>query len=111
MNQVRVAFILLTSALLLASCGSQRQADAAGSAAAPKKVSVDTVAAVSRTVPASFEVTGTFAADETSDIAPPVAGRVLTTPVNVGDFVKQGQTICELDHRDAQLKLDQARAQ
>jgi multidrug resistance efflux pump len=39
-----------------------------------------------------------------------VAGRVLATPVNVGDFVKQGQVVCELDHRDAQLRLDQARA-
>jgi multidrug efflux pump subunit AcrA (membrane-fusion protein) len=39
-----------------------------------------------------------------------VAGRVIATPVNIGDFVRQGQVICELDHRDAQLKLDQARA-
>jgi multidrug efflux pump subunit AcrA (membrane-fusion protein) len=39
-----------------------------------------------------------------------VAGRVLATPVNVGDFVKHGQVVCELDHRDAQLRLDQARA-
>jgi multidrug efflux pump subunit AcrA (membrane-fusion protein) len=29
----------------------------------------------------------------------------------VGAQVKQGQIICELDHRDAQFKLDQARAQ
>jgi multidrug efflux pump subunit AcrA (membrane-fusion protein) len=39
-----------------------------------------------------------------------VPGRVVSTPVNVGDFVKHGQVICELDHRDAQLRLDQARA-
>ena len=44
-------------------------------------------------------------------LAPLVAGRVPATPVNVGDFVQQGQIICELDHRDAQLRLDQARAQ
>jgi multidrug efflux pump subunit AcrA (membrane-fusion protein) len=29
----------------------------------------------------------------------------------VGAFVKQGQVICELDHRDAELKLQQVRAQ
>jgi multidrug efflux pump subunit AcrA (membrane-fusion protein) len=68
------------------------------------------VKAVTRTVASSFQETGTFIADETSDIAPLVAGRVLTTPVNIGDFVKRGQVICELDHRDAQLRLDQARA-
>src|SRR5262249_52931673 len=44
-------------------------------------------------------------------IAPLVAGRVISTPVNIGDFVHQGQIVCELDHRDAQLKLDQAKAQ
>jgi multidrug efflux pump subunit AcrA (membrane-fusion protein) len=62
-------------------------------------------------VPATFEITGTFAADEISDIAPLTAGRVIATPVNTGDYVRRGQTICELDHRDAQLRLDQARAQ
>ena len=64
-----------------------------------------------RNVPPAFEITGTFNADENSDIAPPVAGRVVAIPVHVGDFVKQGQVICELDHRDAQLRLEQARAQ
>jgi multidrug efflux pump subunit AcrA (membrane-fusion protein) len=72
---------------------------------------VATALAVSKMVPASFEEAGSFVADETSDIAPMVAGRVLTTPVNVGDFVKQGQVVCELDHRDAELRLEQARAQ
>jgi len=76
-----------------------------------KTISVPTVRAVEREVPAAFSENGSFMADESSDIAPPVAGRVIATPVNVGDFVKQGQVLCELDHRDAQLKLDQARAQ
>ena len=80
-------------------------------AVAPKTVAVSTAQAVTRTVSAGFDTTGSFEADETSDIAPLVAGRVIATPVNVGDFVKQGQVICELDHRDAQLKLDQAKAQ
>ena len=83
---------------------------AAAGPPARKTVTVTAAQAVTRTVPASFQETGTFVADETSDIAPLVAGRVVATPVNVGDFVKQGQVICELDHRDAQLRLDQARA-
>jgi multidrug efflux pump subunit AcrA (membrane-fusion protein) len=36
---------------------------------------------------------------------------VIATPVDVGAFVHQGQVICELDHRDAEFKLDQAKAQ
>src|ERR1035438_687523 len=108
MNRLVIISLLLTS-LFLAACGNNREA-AAAAPAGPKKVSVATAQAVTRTVPASFQETGTFVADETSDIAPLVPGRVIATPVNVGDFVKQGQVVCELDHRDAQLRLDQARA-
>lgn len=107
----RLALLILALLFLfLAGCSSQKEV-AAAVQTAPRKVAVTTAQASTRTVAAAFDVTGTFAADETSDIAPPVAGRVVSTPVNVGDFVKQGQAICELDHRDAQLKLDQARAQ
>jgi multidrug resistance efflux pump len=35
---------------------------------------------------------------------------VISTPVDVGAHVVQGQVICELDHRDAQLRLEQAKA-
>lgn len=95
-------------AILLWGCGSKQAAPVA--AAVVKPVSVSTAAAEARTVPASFQETGSFVADESSDIAPPVAGRVISTPVDVGARVKQGQVICELDHRDAELKLEQAKA-
>jgi len=108
MNRFFLTALVLFAALL-AGCASNQAAPIA--TAGPQKIAVSTAQAASRTVPASFEETGTFIADETSDIAPLVAGRVLATPVNVGDFVKQGQVVCELDHRDAELRLDQARAQ
>src|ERR1035437_8686709 len=104
---VIIALVFMT--LFLAGCASNHEAAAAGPVE-PKKVTVTTAKAVTRTVPAAFQETGTFVADETSDIAPLVPGRVIATPVNVGDFVKQGKVVCELDHRDAQLRLDQARA-
>jgi multidrug efflux pump subunit AcrA (membrane-fusion protein) len=102
--------VLVIAALSAAACSRQKQVEAADHGA-PQPIAVSAARAEIRTVPAGFEVTGTFAADETSDIAPAVSGRVLSTPVNAGDFVKQGQIICELDPRDAQLRLDQARAQ
>src|ERR1039457_4898489 len=108
MNRLVIITLVLTS-LLLARCGSSKPIAAAGSVE-PIKVPVATALAVTRTVPAAFQETGSFVADETSDIAPMVPGRVISTPVNVGDFVKHGQVICELDHRDGQLRLDQARA-
>src|ERR1019366_8823023 len=104
---VIIALVFMT--LFLAGCASNHEAAAAGPVE-PKKVTVTTAKAVTRTVPAAFQETGTFVADETSDIAPLVPGRVIATPVNVGDFVKHGQVVCELDHRDAQLRIDQARA-
>ena len=66
--------------------------------------------AVARIAPNYFQATGSFIAEESSDVAPTIGGRVADTPVEVGDYVKKGQAICVLEHRDAQLKLDQARA-
>jgi multidrug efflux pump subunit AcrA (membrane-fusion protein) len=102
--------LLIPAALLALSCGSRPEATTTAQAAAPKTVSVTTATAVTKEVPAGFEETGTFVADESSDIAPPVAGRVISTPVDVGARVKAGQVICELDHRDAELRLQQAKA-
>jgi multidrug efflux pump subunit AcrA (membrane-fusion protein)/AcrR family transcriptional regulator len=104
---VSVALTVLAS---ISACGPKQTVQAT-SPEATKPVTIHTAQAETRQVPASFEETGSFIADETSDIAPPVAGRILSTPVDIGAQVKQGQIICELDHRDAQLKLDQARAQ
>ena len=107
--------IILTSALifpilLLTGCGSKASPVETTTATVQKPISTATAVAEAKEVPADFQVTGTFAADESSDIAPLVAGRVLSTPVNVGDHVTQGQIVCELDHRDAQLRLDQVKA-
>jgi multidrug efflux pump subunit AcrA (membrane-fusion protein) len=100
----------LVLSLALSGCGKS-QAVQTSQLEAPKAVAVSTAQVSARQVQADFQETGTFMADESSDVAPPVAGRVMSTPVNAGDRVRQGQVICELDHRDAQLKLDQAKAQ
>jgi len=102
--------LLLAPLVFLAACGTKPTSEVAA-AAGPKVVAVSTATAGLRQVSAGFAETGSFVADESSDIATGVPGLVTATPVNVGDFVKRGQVICELDHRDAQLKLDQARAQ
>jgi multidrug efflux pump subunit AcrA (membrane-fusion protein) len=112
MKPIAIAVLLIAAlAGALVSNGCSRNEAATISRSAPQRIAVAVAAASTRTVSAGFQETGTFIPDETSDIAPLVAGRVAATPVNVGDFVKQGQVICELDHRDAQLRLDQARAQ
>jgi multidrug efflux pump subunit AcrA (membrane-fusion protein) len=101
---------LLAALLVLAGC-SKQTATPVAAAEGPKRVTVPVAQASTRTVPAGFDVTGAFVAEESSDIAPFVPGRVIATPVNAGDFVRQGQVIAEFEHRDAQLRVDQAKAQ
>ncbi len=100
--------------LLTAACGGAKSAESTGAnppAAAPRGTpTVAIVQAVSRPVSASVQVTGSFVAKETSDVAPETAGRIVETPVDVGDFVKEGQVIAQLEDRDARLRQDQAQA-
>jgi RND family efflux transporter MFP subunit len=69
-----------------------------------------TARATIREVPAYIQATGSFIAEESSDVAPAIGGRVAATPVEIGDYVRKEQAICRLEERDAKLKLDQARA-
>src|SRR5262249_33278285 len=71
---------------------------------------LETAPAVQRAVEASLQATGSFVADETSDVAPQASGQVAATPVDVGAFVKTGTVIARLDDRDARLRLQQAQA-
>jgi multidrug efflux pump subunit AcrA (membrane-fusion protein) len=107
----RLLCALSATLLSLAVSGCGNGHDVQASRPEQTAVVVSTAQVSARQVQADFQETGTFMADESSDVAPPVAGRVVATPVNAGDHVTQGQVICELDHRDAQLKLDQAHAQ
>jgi RND family efflux transporter MFP subunit len=78
-------------------------------ASGPAKVlKVATVRAVTREVSSSVQTTGSFLAEESSDVAPPAAGRVIETPVDAGAFVKEGQILAKLEDRDAQLRLQAA---
>ena len=60
--------------------------------------------------PVTIEATGSFQADESSDVAPEASGRVVATPVDVGQYVRQGAILVRLQGVDAGLRLDEARA-
>lgn len=81
-----------------------------GSVAPAKTLRITTVRAVARQVSSSVQVTGSFLADESSDVAPPAAGRVVETPVDAGASVREGEILAKLDDRDAQLRLQAALA-
>ncbi len=100
---------VLVLGLLCAGCGSKKEA-ATAQAAEAKPVMVTVASAEARTVPLTIQATGSFVADETSDVAPKVAGRIAATPVDAGAFVKEGQVIVRMDSSDAELRLRQSRA-
>ncbi|MEQ1885540.1 MAG: efflux RND transporter periplasmic adaptor subunit [Bryobacteraceae bacterium] len=111
----RYVGVVLVAALTVAACGKKPEAssDTAGPAAGAASSGTPVVRVIQveqRSVSAAIQVTGSFAAKEASDVAPQAAGRVIETPVDVGDFVKQGQVIAKLEDRDVQLRLEQAQA-
>src|SRR5687768_9907033 len=92
--------LVLAVALFGAACGrSESKANAKESreekagAAETRPVAVTTATAVAREVPSFIQATGSLIADETSDVASQASGQVVTTPVDVGAFVRQGDVI------------------
>jgi len=89
--------------------GNRQNANAAqNNADAPIAVTVDK--SVAREVPVVIQATGSLIADETSDIASKVSGRVTNIYANVGQYVSQGSLIAKLDENEARLQLAQAQA-
>lgn len=102
-------FIGVAAFALLAGCSNTVEQQTADDAAI-QVVPVTTAQALIRDVPTYVEATGSFVADEFSDVAPLSPGRVVATPVDVGSFVAKGQVIARLDDSEAQLRLTSARA-
>lgn len=110
------AALALVAALGLAaaSCGGSRaqanKKQEPAAPAAPAAVDVTTAPAIQRDLPRFVEATGSFVADEQTDVAPIVGGRVVSVGVDLGTYVQKGQVIAQLDSGDARLRLDQAQA-
>ena len=89
---------------------SARQENANNQANTEALIAITVDKAVAREIPAFIQATGSLVADETSDVAPKTAGKVVNVSVNVGQFVGQGSVIAKLDERDARLRLAEANA-
>src|SRR5688572_1483018 len=111
-----VLLILFAVAAFSAACGSsgaQGNRGPGGNAnaeAAEPPVPVTTARTESREVPAVIQTTGSLVADETSNVAPKVAGKVVNVGINVGDFVGQGAVIAKIDDSDPRRRLAAAEA-
>lgn len=110
MVRIRLAALaacLTCAAALPVGCGPSPAA-APATAALPASVSVAPVTGIDE--PVTIEATGSFFPDESSDVAPDIAGRVIATPVDTGDYVEAGAVLIRIQDVHAKLRLDEARA-
>ncbi len=96
--------------LVLAAAACSRRAPTEAPAQPPAAVAVTVSTVKSEEQVVTLEATGSFEPDESSDVAPDSSGRVVATPVDVGQFVKEGAVLVRLQGIDAGLRLDEARA-
>lgn len=107
--------IALLGLWVVACSGSKAQSNKAASTTTTTttttEVVVTTVPAITRSLPRFFEATGSLAGNEQTDVAPAVAGKVITVGVDLGSYVQRGAMLVRLDDRDARIRLEQAQAQ
>jgi RND family efflux transporter MFP subunit len=104
LRSVLIAVLVLAAA----ACSRGTPTEAPPQAPAAVAVTVSTVKSEDQAV--TLEATGSFEPDESSDVAPDSSGRVVATPVDVGQFVREGAVLVRLQGIDAGLRLDEARA-
>jgi multidrug efflux pump subunit AcrA (membrane-fusion protein) len=97
---------------LLAACGRSKKESGEKSIPGAENEPIEIAGASAQTRLTSLfvEATGSFIAQESSNVAPLTSGRITQTPVDVGDRVEKGQIIARLDDSDATLRLQQAKA-
>jgi len=108
MPQAALITILLCAALAIAGCAdsSAEQDDGSKQPAKPVKTEPVREESVRRTL----DVVGTLAAEDQVTISSEVDGVVRRVLADLGDRVRAGQTLVELDREKLQYNLDQQRA-
>ena len=112
--QLLALALALSGLLFLAtSCGGSKAntRTEANAPLQPAAVDVTTATAIVRELPRFFEATGSLTGDEQTDVSPSIAGKVVLVAVDMGSYVKRGQTLVRLDDVDAKLRVQQGQAQ
>jgi len=105
--------LLSACSILAAGAGAPacKQAPASQKADAAPPVAVPTVEVTEIEVPDTLRLTGSLRGFRETDLAANAAGRVLSTAVERGQQVTQGQVLAQLDVRAARLSATEASAQ
>ena len=109
--QIFAAVAVLTAVIGIAGCGSKANNANSRANVQPVTVDVTTTQAVVRQIPTYFEATGNLTGDESIDVAPAVAGKIVDVNFDVGSYVQKGSVLVRLDDRDARIRLEQAQGQ
>ncbi len=108
--RVHRTFFFLATVIFAAACGSGT-AENTNTNKAATSVDVTTAAATLTQIPTYIEATGNLASDAQSDVAPAVGGKIVEVLFDIGSYVQQGAVLVRLDARDANIRLETARAQ
>mgnify|MGYP003389953130 CR=1 FL=1 len=108
--RVHRTFVFLVTVVFAAACGSGTAENSNANKAAAS-VEVTTAAATLTQIPTYIEATGNLASDAQSDVAPAVGGKIVEVLFDIGSYVQQGAVLVRLDARDANIRLETARAQ
>lgn len=100
-----LSILFLLSATFFAGCSSQ------DAKPAPPPPGVTVASVVQKNVPISQEWVGTMAGNTDADIRPKVDGFLLSRLYQEGSYVKKGQPMFQLDQRQTQAAVDQAKSQ
>ncbi len=101
-----------TIVVLLSACsGPYDESTAAANSVAEQDVAeVQVVRIQQEAIPETVSATGELLAEEEATIGPRVAGRIAKIHVDLGDVVKAGQPLAELEKSDYEFRLKQAEA-
>ncbi len=110
MKTIFRTIIIASAALLAAACGGNagKQTEQQAAAVVAENPTVAVVEVFTREVPQEAVYTSTVQAYAKNNIAPQMAGRITKINVEIGDFVKEGQILAEIDKAQllqAQLQL------
>jgi RND family efflux transporter MFP subunit len=92
----------------LSGCGSEPALKAVSTPVTPKRV--ETVAAIETDWPSTYEATGTIRATTTATISSKLMAYAREVRAQIGDRVREGQTLVALEARDLETSVARAEA-
>jgi membrane fusion protein (multidrug efflux system) len=107
---VLAATLFIGSALAWAACGTADGRTRNPEASASAAVAVAPVAAIEQPIPRFIRVTGTLMAEDQSDVAAEIAGRVVATPIERGTAVAQGAELIRISPTETEAQMKEAEA-